>query len=263
MYCALTRQTRGGTRYAGEWRVFGLGYQDYRDDVLKTDNRPLTVRRLDTDTIGIGTFGGHYLGVATTGIGPIDVLGWGAGQVGSWGTLGHRAGAIAVEAGWQPKAPKLRPWIRGGYAYSSGDSNPNDDTHGTFFQVLPTPRVYARFPFFNLMNSRDGFGELILRPTARLAIRTDLHALSLTDSADLWYQGGGAFQPATFGYAGRPSNGHTGLATLYDVSADYTFNPHLAVTGYFGHSWGGAVTQAIYPGDHGGQFGYAEAVVRF
>ena len=261
-YGALTRQT-GGTRYTGEWRVFGLAYHDDRDNVLKTDNRPLAVRRLDTDTIGIGTFGGHYLAVATTGIGPIDVLVWGAAQVGSWGTLDHRASAIAAEAGWQPKAPTLRPWIRGGYAYSSGDSHPNDGAHGTFFQVLPTPRVYARFPFFNLMNSRDGFGELILRPTSRLAIRTDVHALSLAKSADLWYQGGGAFQPGTFGYAGRPSNGHTDLATLFDASADYTFNPHLAVTGYFGHAWGGAVTQAVYPGDRGAQFGYAEAVVRF
>jgi Alginate export len=262
VYGALTRQT-GGTAYAGEWRVFGLGYHDYRDSVLKTDNRSLVVRRLDTDTIGIGTAGGHYLGVATTGIGTIDVLGWGAVQAGSWGTLAHRAGAIAAEAGWQPKTTKLRPWIRGGYAYSSGDSDPNDDRHGTFFQVLPTPRVYARFPFFNLMNSRDGFGELIVRPTTRLAIRTDVHALSLADNADLWYQGGGAFQPGTFGYAGRPSNGHADLAALYDVSADYTVNPHLVVTGYFGHTWGGAVTQAIYPGDRGAQFGYAEVIVRF
>ena len=263
VYGAFTRQTGGSARYTGEWRVFGLGYRDYRDNVLKTDNRPLAERRLDTDTIGMGTFGGHYLGVATTGIGSIDVLGWGAAQVGSWGTLAHRAGAIAAEIGWQPASAKLRPWIRGGYAYSTGDGDANDDTHGTFFQVLPTPRVYARFPFFNLMNSRDGFGELILRPTTRLSIRTDIHALSLADSADLWYQGGGAFQPGTFGYVGRPSNAHTGLGALYDVSADYTFNPHLVVTGYFGHTWGGAVTQAIYPGDRSAQFGYAEAVLRF
>ena len=113
------------------------------------------------------------------------------------------------------------------------------------------------------MNSRDGFGELILRPTTRLTIRTDVHALSLADTGDLWYQGGGAFQPATFGYAGRPSNGHASLATLYDVSADYALNRHLAVTGYVGYTWGSAVTQAIYPGDRGAQFGYAEAVVRF
>ena len=31
-------------------------------------------------------------------------------------------------------------------------------------QMLPTARIYARTPFFNLMDTVDGFGELILRP---------------------------------------------------------------------------------------------------
>src|SRR6266849_2591086 len=39
-YGALTGQL-GGEKNNGEWRVFGLGYQDYRDNVIKTDNRPL------------------------------------------------------------------------------------------------------------------------------------------------------------------------------------------------------------------------------
>lgn len=122
-------------------------------------------------------------------------------QVGSWGTLAHRAGAFAAEAGWQPPAV-LAPWIRGGLDYASGHRDPSDSTHGTFFQVLPTPRLYARFPFFSLMNSADTFGELILRPSKRLLTRTDVHALRLADEHDLWYQGGGAFQPRTFGYVG-------------------------------------------------------------
>ena len=31
-------------------------------------------------------------------------------------------------------------------------------------QMLPTARIYARTPFFNLMDTVDAFGELILRP---------------------------------------------------------------------------------------------------
>src|SRR6266545_5597689 len=100
----------------------------------------------------------------------------------------HRSGAFAAETGWQPPVLRaVRPWLRGGYNYGSGDGNPNDATHGTFFQVLPTPRVYARFPFFNMMNNRDTFGELVLRPSKALTIRSSVHALALASRTDLWY----------------------------------------------------------------------------
>ena len=49
--------------------------------------------------------------------------------------------------------------------------------HGTFFQVLPTARIYARTPFFNLMNTVDAFGEVILRPSNRLTLRGDVHSI--------------------------------------------------------------------------------------
>jgi hypothetical protein len=258
VYGALTRQT-GDT---GEWRAFGLWYDDYRDGVVKTDNRTLTARRNDTDSIRIGTLGGHYLRLVKAGSSTIDLLGWGAGQFGSWGVLDHRAGAFAAEAGWQPAGTVWHPWIRGGYSFAAGDGNTADVTHGTFFQVLPTPRVYARFPFFNLMNVRDGFGELMLRPSPKLTVRTDAHALRLADANDLWYQGGGAFEPDSFGYAGRPSGGSEDLGALYDASGDYLVNRHLTVSGYYGYAAGGSVPRATYfEGD--GQFGYLEAVIRF
>ena len=60
-----------------------------------------------------------------------------------------------------------------------GDNNPNDGQHGTFFQVLPTPRIYARFPFYNLMNNQDAFAEVVLRPHPKWTIRSDAHFLRL------------------------------------------------------------------------------------
>ena len=270
-YGALTGQTGMGPT-AGEWRVFGIGYRDYRDGikdgtVLKTDNRAPAARKADHEPINIGTFGGHYLRTVPTPHGPIDFLAWGAGQFGSWGTLDHRAGAFAAEAGWQPQALKaVAPWFRGGYNYGSGDGNPNDGRHGTFFQILPTPRVYARFPFFNMMNTGDGFGEVILRSSGRLKIlslRTDVHVLRLANENDLWYAGGGAFQASTFGFSGRPSNGQSGLATLYDVSGDYRINGYASVTVYYGHAQGRPVTEAIYPNGSKADLGYVELNLRF
>jgi hypothetical protein len=262
-YGALTWQF-GGAEHPGEWRVFGLGYDDYRHGIVKTDNRPPAARNKDTESIAIGTYGGHYLQLAATPAGPVDLLFWGAIQTGSWGTLTQRAGAFAAEAGWQPailEGPKL--WLRGGYDYGSGDSDPTDQKHGTFFQVLPTPRVYARLPFFNMMNTADAFGEISLRPTKSLGVRADIHALRLADRNDLWYSGGGAFQPGTFGYSGRPSNGHSDLATLYDVSGDDNLNAHLALGVYYGYAASQAVTQAIYPTGNGTHLAYVELLLRF
>jgi Alginate export len=262
-YAALTGQLKREAN-AGEWRVFALGYHDYRDPVVKTDNRPLSIRSADNQSIALGTYGGHYLNVSATPIGAVDVLAWGVLQGGSWGTLRHRAGAFALEAGWQPRGLEpLKPWLRGGYNYGSGDADPNDQIHGTFFQVLPTPRIYARLPFFNMMNNADAFVETILRPATSIAVRADVHVLRLSNQDDLWYSGGGAFQPATFGVTGRPANGHTGLATLYDVSADYRATAHVALGLYYGYAAGMPVTRAIYATGDDAHFGYVEMLLRF
>ncbi len=263
-YGAVTGQL-GDATHAGEWRLFGLEYNDRRGDTaVKTDNRSLSARQADGRHVSIGTLGGHYLRAVGTPAGTIDLLLWGAVQTGSWGTLAHRAGAFVAEAGWQPKmAPALAPWIRGGFDYGSGDDNPNDTTHGTFFQILTTPRVYARFPFFNMMNTADSFGELTLRPSPRFNVRTDVHALRLANGNDLWYQGGGAFQPETFGYAGLPSHGRSSFATLYDVSADLAVTPRVSVNGYYGYAAGGLVPTMIYVTNTSAALGYVELMFRF
>ena len=261
-YVALTRQTEIGSSHA-EWRVFGIYYNDDRS-IVKTDNRPAPAKATDLGGINIGTYGGHFILAAPTSSGTFDLLGWGALQSGSWGFLTQRSGAGAIEAGWQPTfASRVRPWIRGGYYYSSGDGNPNDGTHGTFFAVLPTPRVYARFPFFNSMNNTDAFVEVMLRPSKALTVRSDVHGLWLSNKNDLWYSGGGAFQPWTFGFNGRPSNGSTSLATLYDISGDYKWKYGLSFGLYFGYAQGGNAIKKIYPINSNGALGYSELNYRF
>lgn len=259
VYGALTRSV--GKASTGEWRVFAFHYHDGRN-LLKTDNRPAAARSADHDNIRLTSVGGNYLQTFASGPGKFDVLLWGVGQFGHWGVLDHRAGAFAGEAGFQPKL-KLKPWLRWGYFYSTGDDNPNDGTHQTFFQALPTTRIYARFPFYNLMNNQDAFAELILRPHPKWTIRADAHTLRLSNKLDLWYAGGGAFQPSSFGYAGRPSNGSRSLSNVYDVSVDYQLNAFLTLTGYYASATGRAVVEKIYPGGAAGQFGYAEMVWRF
>jgi hypothetical protein len=261
-YTSYTRQW-GSKRHAADTRLFFIEYDDFRR-VLKTDNRALTVRRADTGNIRIDTFGGHTLHAIDTRSGTVDLLFWGAVQTGSWGTQVQRAGAFDVEGGYQPKIlPRVKPWVRAGFTYGSGDANPNDGRHGTFFQLLPTPRPYARFPFFNMMNTEDSFGILILRPHPKVTIGSEFHSLRLTNTHDLWYSGGGAFQPWTFGYTGRATSGRRSLGNLYDTQVDYRLNRSLTLTAYLGYTQGLAAMEQIYPKGKDGRFGYLELLYRF
>jgi hypothetical protein len=263
LYAAYTRQFTGQRR-SSELRAFALHYHDGRG-ALKTDNRPLAARAADLQNIRLTTFGGHALMVFGSGSHKTDLLLWGAAQYGRWGALDHHAGAFALEAGHQfPGAWK--PWLRGGFFRSTGDGEPADARHTTFFQILPTPRIYARFPLFNLMNNQDVFAEFRFQPAAKLAVRTDVRYLRLSDRRDLWYLGGGAFQERTFGYVGRPSNQRAGLGTLFDVSLDYDLAAKTRMTFYFGGVRGGSVQSAIYPAggsNPGARFLYVELLQRF
>jgi hypothetical protein len=262
-YGAVTIPTGSG-KSSGELRVFGIGYQDVRA-LAKTDNRAAAVRSgADRfSDINIGNIGVHYLHQVDTGSsGTFDFLLWGVGQFGQWGVQSHRAGALAAEAGWQPKAA-WKPWLRVAYNYGSGDGNPNDSHHNSFFQILPTPRIYARFPFYNMENSNDASVVVLLRPTAKVTMRSDVRSLWLSSRRDLWYSGGGAFQPRTFGYTGRPSSGLRGLANVWDISADYRATPHWGLGFYYGHAWGKGVLHSIYPKQPNGDFGYTELLYRF
>jgi len=262
-YGAYTRSVSSGEN-AGELRVFALGYIDHRTLVLKTDNRTAAARAADLGKIEIATWGADYVHVLNTGnAGKLDFLAWGVAQTGAWGSLAQRAWAFVGEAGWQPAVKVLKPWLSAGYSYGSGDGNPNDSTHGTFFQVLTTPRQYARFPFYNMMNNEDFYGTLNLKPISKLALRSEGHALRLASAADLWYSGGGAFQPQTFGYQGRPSNGSRSLANVWDVSADYQFTRSFGATLYYGHAWGKSVIAKIYPQDANGQLIFLETNYHF
>jgi hypothetical protein len=201
--------------------------------IYHSDARPLDIRTLDRNHIEIHTEGANYLHVFPVGAaGVLDLLAWGALQQGRWGFLDHRAWIYDVEAGWQPaKLPRV-PWLRIGYGRSSGDDDPADGDHRTFFQLVPTAHIYAWSAFYNLENDEDGFVQLILRPIAGLMWRTDFHSIRLTEGRDLYY---------------------TGLV--------YDWNAHLSTIAYYGHLFGGGVIRSLFDRDDA-DFGYVEATVR-
>jgi hypothetical protein len=244
-------------------RLFYLYYDDERD-VAKLDNQqnahgqPVS----QTGRLAIHTIGAHAITAFDAGPGTVDLLAWGAGQGGDWGTLRHSAWAYALEAGYQlPRLP-ASPWLRGGIDQSSGDTNPSDREHGTFFQLVPTARTYAQLPFFNLMNSQDVFAMLTVEPHPLVTERADYHWLRVTSSHDLWYSGGGASSNTVFGYAGSPASGHHDLAQLADLSVTIPVARQLTLAGYYGHAFGGAVVGATFAG-RDADYGFLEMTLRY
>jgi hypothetical protein len=243
-------------------RLFYLYYEDGRRETVKVDNRPFAIRSADKGQIAVHSFGGHVISVVDVGPGAVDGLVWGTFQDGTWGDLDHRAWAYAVEGGYQlPRLPGA-PWLRVGYDRSSGDDDPNDGRHGTFFQVLPTARIYAQFPFYNLMNDADLFVQLLATAFDRANVRLDWHWLQLSDSHDLWYSGGGATNERVFGFAGVPAGGHHDLAHVAEAAVDVKVVEHLTASAYYAHAFGQSVVGATFSGRNA-SYGYVEMTLRY
>jgi hypothetical protein len=189
---------------------------------------------------------------------------WGAFQFGNWGRLAQRGYAAVAQAGYRLTAVPWNPWLRGTFSFSSGDSNPTDGVHDTFFDLLSTPRPYALNPIYNdLMNVIDVGSELILDPIESVNTRTTLHGLWLSSSRDQWYSGGGAFDNNLFGFVGKPSSHKSYLGTVADSGLTWKVNKHLTLYLYGGHMFGGSVVGANYPSGREETFGYAESTISF
>jgi hypothetical protein len=238
-------------------RLFYIYYNDTRSLAL-VDNRGLTGKNADTGSVSVDTVGVDFARTIAASPGIADVLLWSAGQFGAWGAQSQRAYAVVAEAGYRLQDAPGKPWLRLGYTIGSGDGNQADSAHATFFQILPTPRLYAMTPFYNMMNINDAMAQLVLNPLTNLEIQSSLHGLWLDAKKDRWYSGGGAFDNRIFGYAGRPSHGDGYLGALADCQATWKMNAHIALQLYYGHIFGGSVAGSIYPSGREADYGYIQ-----
>jgi hypothetical protein len=243
---------RGALLEASELGLFAVGYRDDRP----TDRGGLS------DEVEVTSFGGHWLGVYPVGRGKIDTLAWLAGQVGDYDDLDHRAGALALEAGYQFADAALKPWLRAGLNLSTGDGDPTDGDHDTFFNMLPTNHLYYGFAdLLELPNLWNAFVQLRTTPHPTLGLNLFVHWLRLREHEDARYAGSGAFSEAAFGYPATPSGGRTHVGREYDVVATWT--PHRTTTFEVGFAWldGGAMFRARP--DRDAQFFYASLELRY
>ena len=247
-----------------EARIFYVYYGDDRNTQV-VDNRPIVNRPfLNRQNLAIHTIGTHLLTLQQVGTGSIDGLLWGAYQFGDWTNLNHQAWAVDAELGCQWGTLPLKPWLRAVYFLGSGDNNSRDGKHTTFFQLLPTVRAYAKFPYFNLMNLQDAFVEMIVSPTQNIKVAVDFHHLSLASSNDLFYAGAGATSSSgSFGYQGRPSGSHSNVGELVDLSFTQTLIKELSWSAYYAHAFGGNVIQNVYQGKQDADYAFVEFNLAF
>jgi len=225
-----------------ELTAFGLVYED---------GRPSS-KGGRTGDVEVYTLGASLLGVYPLGPGRLDVVLWGAFQSGDFSTttaadpqavtLDHLAGAGIVEAGYRLPEIFARPWLRVGVNVASGDGDPGDQDHETFFNLLPTNHPYYGYAdqvaFQNIV---DTFVQLMLEPHSRIGIEITWHWFALASRDDEKYSGSGAYNQDTFGYAGVPSRGQRDVGHELDVVGTFSLHRHVQLKAGYAHLFGGDV----------------------
>jgi hypothetical protein len=245
----------------GEVQFFAHAYRDRRAVQIRPDNTGQPASAAD---VTVAAIGGSQAGAYQTAAGDLDTLAWAAVETGDWYGQTHRAYSVAVEAGHRWSAAPLKPWVRAGAARASGDGDPHDDRHGTFFPMLPNARTYALSAAYTGMNLTDLFAQLLVEHDRRWRGRVDVHRVGLADPADLWYHGSGATarEGFFFGFSGRPSGGASSLGTVLEGTLDVTLMKYWSMNAYVGRMWGGDVVRSSFVGDRL-TFWYIENVVGF
>jgi len=239
----------GGARWTvrpGTWvddvelAGFFVGYADDRD--------PDEVAGLEGE-VEVYTAGASLLSVQPLGPGELDVILWGALQWGDFAAvrpgrgadrLDHLAAAGLAEAGYRLPALPLAPWLRVGVNVASGDADPEDSVHRTFFNVLPTNHGYYGYADqLAFQNLADLFGQIVLQPHPDAELEIMVHRFWLLAEDDARYAGTGAFNPQTFGYVAAPSNGSHDVGTELDVVFAWAVDEHVSVRAGYAFLWGG------------------------
>jgi hypothetical protein len=244
---AATLTTKPAITPRQQLQVFAYHYRDRRDVQARPDNTGRLPRRVDID---LATVGASHVGSFAVAGGDADTVAWGAVQRGNWYGQDHAAFGFALEGGYRWRT-SWRPWLRAGYEHASGDSQPGDERHETFFAMLPSVDRYSRSTTYTHMNLRDAFVQFTIEPHQRVRTGLDVHHLRLANAADRWYHGSGATSRTGtfFGYSGRVSGGATGLGTIAEGMVDLSLRPNWSARAYLGSMRGGEVVRRLFRDD--------------
>lgn len=234
--------------------AFAYVYDDQRGVTARPDNQvSLPTRPLPTPAkadVRIGTLGASAVGAFPRGVGRWDALAWGALQRGDWYGQGHRAMAVAGQIGHLWTRVPWQPWLRTGVDYASGDGNAFDDTHGTFFPMLPSGNQLSRSSSYALMNVVDLWAEARITPASAVDAQVAVHRVQLASRADWWYTGSGATARAGnfFGFQARNPGGEQALGTIVEGELTWRATRWYTLRAYAGRMAGGGAVRTVFSG---------------
>jgi len=211
--------------------------------------------------VSVNTTGASFL-VGNAGNSTSDLLVWGALQTGQWGRQDQKAWAFLVDLGRRFDSAPGKPDIHLAWEQASGDSDPRDGEHGTFFNVLPTNhKFYGSMDYVAFQNLRDAYAEALFAAGPKLKVRTAFHDFALTETADAWYGGSGAYEKGSFGYAARSigrSYPSKSLGQELDVELTWPLPSGFEVGVGGGRWWSGDAAKAFFILEQQGSWAYVQ-----
>lgn len=149
-----------------------------------------------------------------------------AGQFGNWKRPAtgvrpgerddHEAFAASANFGYTFDEAFGKPRLALEYAFASGDSDPNDDTHGTFDNLYPTNhKFYGYMDLVSWQNIHDIRAIYSIKPHPRVSVSVEGHAFWLADTQDRFYNVGAVPR------AGAGAAGAAGSGTGYGINPSY------------------------------------------
>jgi hypothetical protein len=228
-----------------EVRLFTVQYED---------DRPVA----PGGNVSVNTSGASFL----VGNAASDLLLWGAIQTGEWGSSDQDAWAFLVDLGQHFNALPGKPDVHLAWEQSSGDPDPRDGKHQTFSDVLPTNhKYYGLMDYVAFENLRDAYVESLFALGPKGKLMASFHDYALTETADVWYGGSGAFEKGTFGYAARsigrayPSKD---LARELDLELTWPLPSGFELGVGAGRWWSGAAADAFFSVKPQGTWGFLQ-----
>ena len=152
------------------------------------------------------------------------------------------------------------------FDYGSGDDNPNDNTHGTFDTLFPTPHKFlGSLDLFSLQNIQDLNVNLTLKPTKRMSVAIEGNAFWLADTSDSLYNAAGVAR-ATGGYGGINPGFSPFVGTAVTLIAGYAITSYAQAEAGYAHFFSGTYitqTQAANGGARDADFVYVQTTLKF
>jgi hypothetical protein len=186
--------------------------------------------------------------------------------------LDHQAYAVVANFGYTFAEMPGKPRLAIEYSHGSGDSNPNDDSHGTFDTLYPTVhKFYGYADFVTLQNIHDLRPMLTIKPTARLSLALEGHLFWLADTHDSFYNigglpRGGIGTTAGNGYGINPSY-DSFLGSEIDFIAGYALTRYAQIEAGYSHFFTGSYIDSSLSnpnfGSEDANWAYIQLLVRF